>query len=608
MAIPTDCAMCHTTAPGWEPATFPIHNNYYALNGAHTSASCVDCHNGNYNNTPNTCVGCHQADYDGTTNPNHISAQFPTDCALCHSETAWIPSTFDHNTIYPFTGAHIAIANDCDACHNGNYNNTPNTCEGCHTPDYNASLNPNHGALSIPTDCAMCHTTDPGWEPATFPIHNNYYALNGAHTTVSCVDCHNGDYNNTPNTCVGCHQADYNGASDPNHVSNQFPTTCLDCHTESAWIPSTFDHNTIYPFTGAHIAIANDCALCHIGGNYNNTPNTCVGCHQPDFNGSTNPNHPALNIPTDCDMCHTTAPDWAPATFPIHDNYWPLNGAHTSASCVDCHNGNYNNTPNTCVGCHQADYNGASDPNHVSNQFPTTCQDCHTEAAWVPSTFDHNNFYPLTGAHLTIANDCAACHLGGNYNNTPNTCVGCHQPDFNGSTNPNHPALNIPTDCDMCHTTDPDWMPASFPIHDNYWPLNGAHTSASCADCHNGNYNNTPNTCVGCHLADYNGTNNPDHQTAGFPTSCQDCHTVNAWVPSTWDHDQQYFPIFSGKHDGEWDQCIECHTTPGNFALFSCIDCHEHDNQGDVDDDHQGVSGYQYVSTACYSCHPDGED
>ena len=28
-------------------------------------------------------------------------------------------------------------------------------------------------------DCAMCHTTEPDWNPAAFPIHNEYYVLQG---------------------------------------------------------------------------------------------------------------------------------------------------------------------------------------------------------------------------------------------------------------------------------------------------------------------------------------------------------------------------------------------------------------------------------------------
>ncbi|MCB0695422.1 MAG: hypothetical protein KDC19_14370, partial [Saprospiraceae bacterium] len=129
-----------------------------------------------------------------------------------------------------------------------------------------------------------------------------------------------------------------------------------------------------------------------------------------------------------------------------------------------------------------------------------------------------------------------------------------------------------------------------------------------CAACHNGDYNNTPNTCYGCHAAEYNATNDPDHEQAGFPTNCDACHATNAWVPATWDHDGQYFPIYSGKHEGEWNQCSECHTTPGNYSVFSCIDCHEHDDPVDLADKHEDVPGYSYNSQACYSCHPTGED
>ena len=763
LGLPNDCAMCHTTAPDWQPAAFPIHSDFYVLNGAHANIAndCAACHNGNYTTTPNTCFACHTADYNGTTNPNHASAQFPTDCASCHGESAWVPANFDHDsqyfpiysgahdgewdqcvdchsnpanyaevvcttchvnpetnnqhngvggysysspaclachptgsgddnfdhnsTAFPLTGAHLSaecldchsagfqgtptdcaachttdfnqsqnpnhvalnfstdcatchttqpdwapatlanhndfyaligahatISNDCAACHNGNYNNTPNTCNGCHTSDYNSSTNPSHQALNLPTNCELCHTTAPDWEPATFPIHDDFWELNGAHANIAndCAACHNGNYNNTPNTCYGCHLADYNGTTNPDHEAAQFPTTCEDCHTESAWVPSNFNHNTFYPLTGAHVPIQNDCAACHIGGNYSNTPNTCEGCHTPDYNTSTNPNHQVLNLPMDCDNCHTTAPDWQPATFPIHNQFWQLNGAHLNIQndCAACHNGNYNNTPNTCFGCHAADFNGTNNPNHVTNQFPTTCEDCHSESAWVPSTFDHNQFYPFTGAHIPIQNDCAACH-NGNYNNTPNTCEGCHQPDYNTSSNPNHLSLNLPTDCDMCHTTDPDWDPATFPIHNQFWPFVGAHVAIQndCAACHNGNYNNTPNTCYGCHASDYNGANNPNHQQAGFPTDCTLCHSQNAWTPSTFDHDDMYFPIYSGKHEGEWNQCVECHIG-GNYNSFSCIDCHEHDDPADMADKHQGVNGYQYNSPACYNCHPTGEE
>ncbi len=524
--IPTDCAMCHTTAPGWTPASFPIHNNYYALKGAHAviANDCATCHKGNYINTPNTCAGCHTTDYNATNNPNHAAAGFPTDCALCHTETAWAPSSFNHNTVYPLTGAHAAIAGDCNACHHGNYTNTPNTCAGCHTPDYNASSNPKHQALNFPTDCAMCHTTAPGWAPATFPIHNSYYTLKGAHATIAndCAQCHHGDYNNTPNTCAGCHTPDYNATTNPNHAAAQFSKDCATCHSETAWVPATFNHD------GDYFPI--------YSGKHKNQWNTCSDCHT----------NPANFAEFTCTSCHTN-----PQTNNQHNGI-----------------GGYTYNSPACLACHPTGDASAG--------------------------FDHNmTNFPLAGAHLSV--NCIQCHAAG-YAGTPTQCSACHMPAFNTSANPKHVALNIPTDCAMCHTTAPGWAPATFPIHNNYYPLNGAHAAISnnCATCHHGDYNNTPNTCVGCHQSDYNLANNPNHSAAGFPTTCKDCHTETAWQPSTFNHDQQYFPIYSGKHKNKWDQCVDCHTTAGNFAVFNCIVCH-----GNAHHQNQGNAG-------CYSCHPHG--
>ena len=39
-----------------------------------------------------------------------------------------------------------------------------------------------------------------------------------------------------------------------------------------------------------------------------------------------------------------------------------------------------------------------------------------------------------------------------------------------------------------------------------------------------------------------------------------------------------YFPIYSGKHKGEWNDCVDCHIQSSNYKIFSCINCHEHNN------------------------------
>ncbi|MBK6963349.1 MAG: hypothetical protein IPH20_05235 [Bacteroidales bacterium] len=760
--IPNTCATCHTTEPGWQPATFPIHNEIYPLNGAHAviSNNCSDCHNGNYNTTPNTCVGCHLDNYNQTNDPPHASAQFPTECLTCHTENAWTPSTFNHDgqyfpiysgkhngewtacsdchtnasnyaqfscidchehnqadtdnehngiggyaynspacfachptgdasagfnhntTAFPLTGAHTTT--NCESCHSNGYAGTTTVCGDCHVSDYNQAVNPNHTALGIPNTCATCHTTNPGWQPATFPTHNQYYPLNGAHATISnnCVDCHNGNYNTTPNTCVGCHLDNYNQTNDPPHASAQFPTSCQECHTENAWTPSTFNHDgqyfpiysgqhngewaacsdchtnssnyavfscidchehnqadmndehndvsgyqynsnacfqchpdgdassafnhnsTDFPLTGSHATL--DCISCHSNG-YAGTTTVCSECHITSYNQTTNPNHAASNIPNTCETCHSTDPGWQPATFPIHENVYPLTGGHAviSNNCTVCHNGNYNTTPNTCNGCHTNAYNQTTNPNHATLGIPTDCATCHTtNPGWNPATFPiHSNYYPLTGGHAVVSNDCAGCH-NGNYNNTPSECAGCHQDNYNQTANPGHVSLNLSTVCATCHTTNPGWNPALFPDHNNYYVLEGAHTSISnCDDCHNNNYNTAPNTCVGCHLNNYNQTNDPPHASAQYPTECETCHTQTTWTPSTFDHDNQYFPIYSGEHNGEWNTCSDCHTNPGDYGVFSCFQCH---SQNDMNQEHQGVSGYTYNSDACLSCHPDG--
>lgn len=680
--FPVTCAECHTQS-AWTPATFNHDGQYFPIySGKHNGEwdNCSDCHTNPADYKVYTCTSsCHpkpemDSEHQGVGGYLYNSPA----CLECHPQGD-AEGAFNHNISFPLTGGHANA--DCASCHANGYTNTPNTCISCHTPDFNQSANPNHTTLGISNDCAACHTTNPGWSPATFPTHNNYYVIAGAHVPVAndCAACHNGNYINSPNTCMGCHTTNYNQTANPNHVSAQFPTTCEDCHTQTAWTPSTFNHDGQYfpiysgkhngewnacadchtnpsnyavftcttschpqsstnnehqgvggyqylssaclachpngnsagafnhntspfPLTGGHAGA--DCASCHANG-YNGTSTACESCHTPEYTQSANPNHVAIGISNDCAACHTTNPDWQPATFPVHNNYYVLAGAHVPISnqCADCHNGNYNNTPNTCSGCHMDNYNQTSNPNHVTSGFSTECATCHTQTAWIPSTFDHNNTYPLTGAHASIASNCVQCHPNG-YSNTPNTCAGCHQNNYNQATNPNHVALGLSNDCAVCHTTNPDWQPATFPVHNNYYVLSGAHVSADCSDCHNGNYNNTPNVCSGCHMSDYNQTTDPNHASAQFPTTCEDCHTSTAWEPSTFDHDGQYFPIYSGQHNGEWNTCSECHPNSTNYAVFTCTtSCHP---QSSTNNDHNGVSGYQYLSSACLNCHPDG--
>ena len=55
---------------------------------------------------------------------------------------------------------------------------------------------------------------------------------------------------------------------------------------------------------------------------------------------------------------------------------------------------------------------------------------------------------------------------------------------------------------------------------------------------------------------------------------------------------------------GNGDACVDCHTNPNNFGEFTCVTCH---TNPETDNEHNGVNGYVYESTACLACHPTGD-
>ena len=600
LGFPRDCGMCHSTST-WLNATFNHSTTSFPLTGAHVTVTCAQCHvNNNYLTLPTNCYGCHQADYAGTTNPAHVAAGFPTDCTLCHTTTNWSSSTFNHaTTAFPLTGAHLTVA--CSTCHvNNNYTTLPTACYGCHQADWNGTNNPAHAAAGFPTTCDTCHTTT-NWSSSTFNHATTAFPLTGAHLTVACSTCHvNNNYTTLPTACYGCHQADFTGTTNPAHVAAGFPTDCTLCHTTTNWTSSTFNHATVFPLVGAHATLS--CVQCHVNNNYTTVPTTCFGCHQTDFNGTTNPSHIAAAFPTTCDTCHNTS-NWTTVTFnhALYANY-ALTGAHATLTCIQCHvNNNYTATSMACYSCHQADFTGTTNPNHVTAGFPTDCSLCHSTTNWTSSTFNHaTTAFPLTGAHLTVA--CSTCHVNNNYTTLPTACYGCHQADWNGTNNPAHAAAGFPTTCDTCHTTI-NWSGATFNHNNTPFPLTGAHTTVSCILCHVNNvFAGTPTACYSCHQADFTGTTNPNHVTAGWPTTCTTCHTTTAWLPATLP--ASYHTFFPLTHGNANSVCATCHMNSSDYSVFQCTGCHGSNNAANFQ--HPNVSGYVYNSVNCYACHKNG--
>ena len=256
------------------------------------------------------------------------------------------------------------------------------------------------------------------------------------------------------------------------------------------------------------------------------------------------------------------------------------------------------------------------------NKLKIDCSNCHESTNWkiIPEhiKFNHNTETPfkLEGQHASVS--CQSCHKSLIFSEAKSNCVSCHK-DIHQNT--------LGTNCVTCHTPS-SWIVTNIiQIHRNSrFPLLGVHLNVDCASCHSGysklyfqpqniscfscrrqgnNFKGLTTDCYSCHQANYNSTTNPAHQLAGFPTDCMQCHSQTAWQPSTFDHDNKYFPIYSGNHAGRWNLCSDCHNNSLNFTVFTCINCHEH-SQANTDQHHTEVRNYAYSQTSCYSCHPTG--
>lgn len=312
---------------------------------------------------------------------------------------------------------------------------------------------------------------------------------------------------------------------------------------------------------------------------------------------SRGPVVPHDSFPSECSLCHIGR-TW----HLIKDDFQfehaketgvPLTGAHEKAECLRCHNdrgpaGVFHRRG--CVGCHGDVHEG---------QLGRHCESCHGDINWLAkeAIVQHNRTrFALIGAHAAAA--CFRCHPGAaakNFKRADTSCESCHQEELGKAKDPDHLAQGWTRDCQRCHRPV-TWVGANF-LH-VFFPLFGMHASTDCMSCHAGGvYKGIARDCRGCHLPAFNATQNPRHLASGFSTACDSCHVVNGWSPVHYAHKQ-----FDGPHGFP---CATCHTNYATFLQFNCLDCHAHE-QNRMQGKHAGTSGYQYASSACFSCHPNG--
>src|SRR6516164_7882980 len=263
------------------------------------------------------------------------------------------------------------------------------------------------------------------------------------------------------------------------------------------------------------------CEACHVNAIFKGTPKTCASCHGVGTQIRATSKPDNHIMSTDqCEACHTPVA-WRPA----------VNFDHTQ-------------TRGSCSMCHNNQQSQGKPPNHIVTNLE--CDACHNTLTWAGAVF----------THAGVKTGCAACHDGVRGSGL----AANHFPISSSGV------TAVP--CEACHSTTEftTWAVATM----NHPAAHGL----SCALCHE------TATYIGMHPSTNNasGDSRPNatldaiHPKTG---DCGTCHTTSSFLTGD---------VKPPNHIPTNAPCAQCHTTPGNYTLYS------------VTGTHQGVSG-------CLTCH-----
>lgn len=338
----------------------------------------------------------------------------------------------------------------------------------------------------------------------------------------------------------------------------------------------------------AHLAGIGNCGQCHTK-KKKADPMKCLACHRDLAERIKAGRGWHRNKIDGCIACHPEHQgedfnliEWDPKKFAHDQSGFPLKGRHRQISdCAACHS-KANALPGkkgrsyllksaACASCHADPHRG---------QLGGQCSRCHTtDVPFKQVAFDHGKTrFPLQGAHKGLA--CAACHPDQRWQVPAfSRCSDCHR-------DPHQPSQG--KNCRSCHQ-ETSWKSARFDHERTRFPLRGKHSALACAQCHpRGVKAAKPafGKCSDCHHRD-------PHQ-GRFAGDCGDCHTVDGFAKTVFDHNTTRFPL-TGKHASL--SCRQCHpqAAGAKAAVYAkrstaCADCHA--------DVHLGQ-----FAAACDTCH-----
>jgi len=490
------CAKCHPDHAGeefemiaWPEGSqerFDHSKTIFVLKGKHRSLACRECHNAKLSVSPiaaltprkdrsrgyiglgTSCTDCHADPHREVLGDN---------CERCHSQDAWKPTSGlrHQDTSYPLTGKHAAT--QCDACHRAERLRTPvaangkreplwkplshEECSACHADPHRDRLGP---------ACSTCHVTDSFQKIDRRRLDHDKtrYPLRGKHRSVECAKCHDekSAWGKKPRfeKCADCHEQ----AHAKEALLAGKPVDCDACHGVERFAPSTYTAvmhaGTNYPLEGKHRTVA--CQSCHpkmkgvaaegLGPAavlMRPRHNLCTDCHEDPHRGRFGPRGDRP-YEKQCVACHSVDA-FRPARFGLDEHSrsaFPLERAHRSVPCLDCHEALRARGPATvsvsghvaapalemrerfarCSDCHETPHGKQFDDRGERGD----CDTCHGVDGFVPAGgFDHVKLaaFALTGEHVGVA--CKKCHperkgAGGTrevvYRPIAHQCQDCH--------------------------------------------------------------------------------------------------------------------------------------------------------------------------------------
>jgi hypothetical protein len=123
--------------------------------------------------------------------------------------------------------------------------------------------------------------------------------------------------------------------------------------------------------------------------------------------------------------------------------------------------------------------------------------------------------------------------------------------------------------------------------------------------------------CFDCHSEAYQIVKTPVHVNV-YPTTCNLCHSTNAWVPASQGHPESKFPITTGSHANKDIICSDCHIASLGSDVggqnTDCVHCHLGAHNTPAIDATHAALGAAYPGSAPTSppsclkagCHPSG--